>query len=141
MLLKREVPGGLGSSIAQSILEEVQSLFVLDLMPLIKIEEDVSIPLYEHLRVLLSVKKLLISITLDSLEEILHEALLLLFYQILLSLILLKLFLLFSHPFKAFQLISKILEVRGSIIVLGRECLLLHVSVVVKLFRFCELLW
>ena len=103
-------------------------------MSLVQVLEHVTIALDQDLGVLLTMAQLLISVTLDSLQEVRHEVCLLFDELLLSSVILLFTFLHLSELFVLLELICKILEVGGTVVILRREVLLFHDSVL------CELL-
>ena len=49
LLLHDEIPGSLRSTITQCILEELYSLLILNLVALVQVIKNVTIPLNEHL--------------------------------------------------------------------------------------------
>ena len=59
-----------GGTVSQSELQEFHRLFVLEHVSLVQVLQHISIALDKNLRVLLAMAKLLISITLNALEEV-----------------------------------------------------------------------
>ena len=110
-------------------------------MSLIEILKHVSVTLDEDLGVLLPMAQLFITVSLNTLQEIRHKRGLFLDHLVLDTFIFLMIFFKLCQLLKLLQLVSKVLEVGGSIIVLSREMFLFHSSVLGQLFGAAELFW
>ena len=104
-------------------------------MPLIEILKHVPVALNKNLGVLLTVAELLISVSLDALEEVRHEGGLFLDQMLFEALVLLMFLLILRQLLELLQLVSQILEVGRAVVILRREVLLLHGPVLCQLLR------